>query len=137
MGQVTLVAGPPCAGKTTLVDRTAESDDLILDFDRIAVRLGSPRPWLHPPVLIAAVEREIVERLRERGDRSTWLIRAAPRRAMREYLAEALGARVRLLDPGLRECLLRARRRPNPYGTAVEIRKWYRLYRPSPIDEVS
>ena len=136
MGPITLVCGPPCAGKTTLVDRIAKSDDLVLDFDRIAVLLGSPRRWLHPPEFVSAVERQMAAQLAERGDAPAWVIRAAPRAAARERLAASLPARVWLLDPGLRECLVRARRRPHPQLTAIEIRKWYRIYVPSPIDEV-
>lgn len=135
MGLVTLISGPPCSGKTTLVNQLAAPGDLILDFDQIAVRMGSPRNWNHPPQFIAAVEQRIGLALRERGDRTVWLIRAAPRALVREHLAGALGARVWLLDPGTEECLRRARRRPNPYTTMTEIRKWYRMFTPSPVDE--
>ena len=134
MGTVTLIAGPPCSGKTTLAQAMAQPGDLILDFDQIAVRLGSPRSWNHAPEFIAAVEQRIAFELRDRGERTTWLIRAAPRSHTRTSLADALGARVWLLDPGLDECLRRARRRPNLHKTAVEIRKWYRMFTPSPVD---
>lgn len=139
MGLITLIAGPPCAGKSTLVNQFAEPGDVILDFDRIAIQLGSPRAWLHPPEFVAAVEAHIADQLRAlraRDDAPTaWLIRAAPRARVRERLAAALGARVWVLDPGAPECLRRSYRRPNPYATGMEIRKWYRMFTPSPVDE--
>ena len=133
---VTFIAGPPCAGKTTLADQLAQEGDLVLDFDRIAIQLGSPRPWMHPPQFIAATEQRIITALRDRGDRTTWLIRTAARAKVRERIATALGARVWLLDPGMPECLRRARSRPNPRGTAIEIRKWYAAFTPSVVDVV-
>jgi broad-specificity NMP kinase len=137
MPMITLIAGPPCAGKTTLARRLAESGHVVIDFDDIAVRLGSPRGWRHPqPIITAAnavMARELAE-LRARDDVTAWVIRSAPRAVLRAHLAATLGARVWLLDPGLAECLRRARGRP--YGTAQEIRKWYRLYAPSDVDQV-
>jgi predicted kinase len=137
MPTITLIAGPPCAGKTTLARQLAEPDHVVIDFDDIAVRLGSPRGWRHQqPIVTAAsavMARQLAE-LRARDDVTAWVIRSAPRAVLRAHLAATLGARVWLLDPGLAECLRRARGRP--YGTAQEIRKWYRLYAPSDVDQV-
>jgi len=134
---ITILAGPPCSGKTTLAHKLAQPDDVIVDFDRIAVRLGSGRGWQHSPQLIAAANQQMqleLDALRARTDAVTaWVIRAAPRAAQREALASALDARVWVLDPGLAVCLRRSRRRP--HGTDQEIRKWYRLFSPSPVDE--
>jgi predicted kinase len=113
MPMITLIAGPPCAGKTTLARQLAESGHVVIDFDDIAVRLGSPRGWRHPqPIITAAnavMARELAE-LRARDDVTAWVIRSAPRAVLRAHLAATLGARVWLLDPGLAECLRRARR---------------------------
>lgn len=46
---VTLICGPPVAGKTTLAKRLAQPGDLILDLDTIAKQLGSPT---HHPCLV-------------------------------------------------------------------------------------
>jgi hypothetical protein len=134
---ITLIAGPPCAGKTTLARRLAEPGHVVLDFDDVAVRLGSPSRWRHPQAIITAANAVIMRELlalRDADDHPpAWVIRCAPRAAVRERMAAGLGARVWLLDPGVDECLARARQRPA--GTAHEIRKWYRLYAPSDVDE--
>lgn len=135
---VTVIAGPPCSGKTTLARHLAAPDHVVLDFDEIAVRLGSGRRWLHSPAVIAAANQRMQLALTELAARdddvTAWVIRAAPRPAVRERLARALNARVWVLDPGMAECLRRARR-GRPYGTDREIRKWYRMFGPSAVDE--
>lgn len=39
---LTIVTGPPCAGKTTYVSEHAQPGDIIIDFDALAQALGSP-----------------------------------------------------------------------------------------------
>ena len=55
---VTVVAGPPCSGKTHHVRTNAGPDDLVIDWDEIAVRLGSPRSHIHSRMLFASIEAE-------------------------------------------------------------------------------
>jgi hypothetical protein len=78
MPTITLIAGPPCAGKTTLARQLAEPDHVVIDFDDIAVRLGSPRGWRHQqPIVTAAsavMARQLAE-LRARDDVTAWVIR--------------------------------------------------------------
>jgi hypothetical protein len=125
MRTVTLVTGPPCAGKTTWVRAHAGPDDLALDRDAI----DHPHP-----------EREF-RRLADRIAHSTagtaWVIRSVPRRADREALATRLRAdRVVLLLPDLDTLLDRAKHRPNPTREISAVRAWLSRYEPSPLDEV-
>lgn len=45
---LTIVTGPPCGGKTTHVQTHAQPGDIIIDYDQLAVALGSPDHHDHP-----------------------------------------------------------------------------------------
>ncbi|MGK5529350.1 AAA family ATPase [Streptomyces sp. URMC 129] len=133
---VTLVCGPPCSGKTTYVAERAEPGDLVVDWDALAVALGSPGPHAHPPALrpfIAEARDAVVARLERRHDiERAWIIATAPRAADRERLAP--GASVVILAVEEEECARRARRARRPAGTLEAIEAWWRTYRADQYD---
>lgn len=45
---LTVVTGPPCAGKTTHVRQHAKPGDIVIDYDHIAQAIGSPDTHDHP-----------------------------------------------------------------------------------------
>lgn len=55
---LTVVIGPPAAGKSTWVLERAKPGDIVIDFDRLAVALSATGgdPHDHPPA-VAAVTR--------------------------------------------------------------------------------
>lgn len=64
---ITLVWGPPCAGKTTYVEQNAEPGDLIVDLDKIAQSLGSPSTHDHDPAILSSAQRvrsQLLDQLR-------------------------------------------------------------------------
>lgn len=133
---VTLLCGPPCAGKTTLARNLAQPGEALLDFDDICVELGSTHQWAHPPHIRAQAEHLMRARMRHlrRAGAGGYVIRTAPAAHQRAALAGLLRAtRVWVVDPGMQECLRRARSRPR--GTARAIRRWYARYTPSPVDQ--
>lgn len=142
MHPVTLVCGPPCAGKTTWVDRQARAGDLVLDFDQIARgELGSPFKWDHTPKVWREAERLIRERMRVLGeqgpDRPSWVIRTIPDGHTRAVVARNIGATRRvLLLPPERVLLERAAGRPDPVETRAAIGRWLAEYTPDAGDEV-
>lgn len=86
MSGVTVVSGPPCAGKTTYVRQHAAPGDLVLDFDALAVALGSPDPHEHPPAVAAAAHVAYRAVLREglpAGGRA-WIVQSRMPRASRK-----------------------------------------------------
>jgi predicted kinase len=127
--RVVLIAGPPCAGKTTLALQLAEPDDLVVDRDAIARQLGSRRTHMHGQYVTRLAElrmRAMLVQL-QAGDftGTAYVVRCLPVRAQRDAIAHRLGAEVRLLDPGLAECLRRATVDGRPPGTVQAIHQWY------------
>lgn len=135
---VTVIAGPPCSGKSTLAQQLAQAGDQVIDFDLIAVELGSGHPWAHSSSTRHAAGVELARRVRllhgATGGRA-YLIRTAPEARTREQLAQDLGAVVWVLNPGLVECLRRAQADRRPRGTGQAVRLWYARYQPSDVDE--
>lgn len=95
---LTVVTGPPCAGKTTYVRQHALPGHIIIDFDLIAQALGSPVSHGHDdPLCKVAVEARsaaIRAAIRCHGQGATaWVIDSRPTPVgRREYLAA--GARI-------------------------------------------
>lgn len=133
---VYVIAGPPCSGKTTLTRRRAQPGDVVLDFDDIAVELGSPHRWHHTPAIRRRADQVMRRRMlqlhRHAGD--AYVIRCAANPRLRTHLARTLGATVWVLDPGEAECVRRARTDRRPPGTEAAIRRWYARFQPSPVD---
>jgi hypothetical protein len=104
---VVLVAGPPCAGKTTYVTRHAEPGDVVLDQDalgpkRFAAELGRLRPEVR-----------------------TWVIRCLPGPAAREAFARRVGAeRTVYLCPPEHVLMSRASARPRAHVHRAAVREW-------------
>ncbi|MFB9721195.1 AAA family ATPase [Planobispora longispora] len=138
--RIVLVAGPPCAGKTTYVQHQAIDGDLVLDLDAIARDLGSTRYWHHDAATMAranAVMRREVLRLAATRRGRAWIIRCVPNGRTRTGLARMVRADevVVLLPPG-RTLVRRAQARPDPVGTIRSINDWLARYTESPLDTV-
>jgi hypothetical protein len=143
---LTVVAGPPGAGKSTWVRGRAGARDLVLDLDEIRSRLsGLP--------LYAAGDEWRAKALRWRnahlsrlslGDvpwSRAWLVVSAPHPADRHYWRERGGARVVVLETPLAECLRRigvdARRGDKASHHAAVARTWWATYRRDALDDVA
>jgi predicted kinase len=137
---VTLIAGPPCSGKTTWARQRANEGDLIVDHDLIAQELGSPTQWDHGEHHRDAAEQVMQQRIREVADMASgtaWVVRTAAEPNYRAQLAEHLRAnRVVVLLPSLSLLIQRARQRPEPVRTVRVINRWMSRYAPAPCDEL-
>lgn len=130
---LTLVCGPPAAGKTTYVHEQAGDDDLVLDMDDLALDIFGAE--LHT---LSADERYGVIRMRNtlladfckgitRHPRC-WLIATAGSLKHRNHWA-ALGAQVIVINPGIDTCLMRIERetrRPTEVRAALvkAVHRW-------------
>lgn len=111
MRRVILVAGAPCAGKSTHVARHAKPGDLVLDQD----------------VIGAAAMRAGLARVAAMTTGTAWVIRCAPGPRRRQRLAAQIRATdVVLLHPGDDELHARATRRPHPRRAIQAVRDWIR-----------
>lgn len=132
MGEVIILSGAPCSGKSTLARELAGPGGLVLDRDDLARRLGSPARWLHPYRYSVKAEQWMQRELRRLAwgyDGRAIVIRCLARAADREALADQLHATVRVLDPGEDECVRRAVAGRRPHGTIEGIHRWYDDYR--------
>ena len=138
VGAVTVVIGPPAAGKSTYVAEHAAAEDLVVDYDRLAAAI-TPRPNtaagqylppnVHPPAAIPAANAlrrlaatAVPEAAVAAGVRA-WIIHALPTRA--ELAAyRAAGAELIAVDPGELEVRRRAAAH-RPPAAAAAIARWY------------
>jgi hypothetical protein len=98
---LTVVTGPPCAGKSTYVRQHALPGDVVIDFDVIAQAFGSPVSHGHDSqfwkVAIEARDAAITAavRLAVKGAR-VWVIDSRPTAAKRGWYARNGGRMVDL-----------------------------------------
>lgn len=127
MPEVYLVCGPPCSGKTTYVNEHRQPGDLVVDYDDIARRLGSPRTHNHDVKYHRRVEATIaraLEGIKAGRHERAWVIRAMPRTYDRAALAQDLGAELVVLDAPDDVLMSRAQMRNDPAKTVRAIREW-------------
>jgi hypothetical protein len=136
--QVTLVCGPPCAGKTTHVQQHAVEGDTVLDQDQIAQAIGSDREWLHSRTTSMRAHRRMRGAIVGVGNAQSgtaWVVRCQANGHRRRSLAFSLRATsVVVLKPPMDVVLERAQHRPDPIKTGRLIRDWYATYTPAACD---
>lgn len=124
-----VITGPPCAGKTHWVMEKAGPQDIVIDFDRLAVALAGPGADSHQhpkhlrDVTFRARQGAILAGLQLARRATVYLIHAQPNaRAMASY--QQAGATVVTLDPGRDVVEARCRELRSP-GTLAVVGKWY------------
>jgi len=128
---VSVVCGPPGAGKTTYVREHAQPGDLIIDLDALYQAIGNADLHQHPAALMpfACEARDaLVHRLSRRSDlRHAWVITTAPKKNERQRYTDA-GADVIVLDTPAEVCQQRTRDRPSMAEWAQAIARWWTEY---------
>lgn len=120
---MTLVCGPPCAGKTTYVRVRARPGDTVLDADVMGQR-----------AMAAALHRPLTGRV--------WVIRCCPgARARQELVAWIKADAVVVLQPETSVLMRRAHARQHPGRHVMAILAWLRAERaghdplPAPVTQ--
>lgn len=128
---LTIISGPPCAGKTTYVEQHSRPGDLVIDLDAILASLDpSYRQWSGgtlPSLLNRGIRarNELLGSLHRVCHGKAWFIVSAPTKAERDWWVSKLGGELVLLDPGTDECKRRAVARGTPLA-AQGIDQWHR-----------
>ena len=121
-----VVTGPPCAGKSTFVAEHAADGEVTVDFDAIAQALGSKSPHDAPDhIRTVAFEarRAAIDALIAEGS-DGWIIHTSPTdEQMQRYRDH--GAEFHEVNPGMDECLARAKADGRPERVSEAIREWF------------
>lgn len=139
---LTLVAGPPCAGKNTYIREHALASDLVVDYDAIARALQPAGADAHQHVeshrpMVCEARDAILDRLvlGNHDVRRVWVINAAAKRSFREQYRRRYGASVVVVWAPEEVCLRRAMGE-RPQAWWGHVRSWFDGYEPDARDEV-
>lgn len=124
---ITVVIGPPCAGKSTFVGENAADDDVVVDFDKLAIAFGSKASHDAPAAIRSvthAAREAAIDLILGGVDSDAWIIHSSPTpEQMTRY--ETAGAQIEKIDPGIDVCLERASQNGRPAWTEGAINRWY------------
>ncbi|HEY9315800.1 AAA family ATPase [Williamsia sp.] len=127
---LTLVIGPPAGGKSTWCREQAGPDDVIIDYDLIALAISPPRDSSdheHSPavktITKAARKAAIDKALTLARDTDVYVIHSTPSRQLLDRY-RMKGARIVTIDPG-RETVMRRAKRERPWWMQQVIKQWY------------
>lgn len=99
---LTVITGPPAAGKSTYVDQHAQPGDVTIDFARLADALGGHRTHDHSGAVLRATQaawRAALDAALAVPGTQTWLIHANPTSGAYARYRSAR-ARIVTIDPG-------------------------------------
>lgn len=122
-----VITGPPCAGKSTYVKENAKDGDLRIDYDLIALALGSMKSHAAEGAIKQAAfdAREgAIQTALKYSDAESWIIHTTPSEEHIKMYTDA-GAEFIDLDPGYESCMERARQDGRPQQTFDGIEKYY------------
>ena len=124
---IRVVVGPPCAGKSTFVDDNRQSGDVVVDYDKIAVALGSDEFHKATGDVRAAAftaRSSVIDSALSGKIKRAWIIHTKPMPDMVDKYREA-GFDFEIVNPGREECLSRAEADGRPSHTIEAIEKWF------------
>ena len=133
---VYLVYGPPCSGKTSLVNQMRQRGDIIIDMDVLYQAISGCSLYDKPDNIKAAVFRArdtLLDVVKTRYGQwlDAYVIGGYPHKAQREALARKLGARLVYCEATKEECLARAAERGVHKGDWKRyIEKWFEDFEP-------
>lgn len=132
--QNVLVFGPPCAGKSFVVNQCKRPGDIVLDLDVLWCAISGSEMHSDPGVfwpVLRAMRDAALERVALLGVPCTmWVIAGVPAPEDRNRLIDAGRYVVRLVNPGEAVCMERAASRPRRVETEAAIRDWFDRYLP-------
>lgn len=111
--KVYIVYGSPCSGKSTWVNSVANSDDLIVDMDKIWEAISLSDKYHKPNRLkqnVFGIRDTLLDQIKTRTGmwRNAYVIGTYPLASDRERLASLLGAELIYINATKEECINRA-----------------------------
>lgn len=135
MGRITLVAGPPCSGKTTWAHENA---DVVLDWDELYAEVSGLPLYIQPPSFKSEVDALWNERRWAMTEGV--IVRCAPRKQHRAIWRKTHRATIVVLAVPEDVCLERLDATDRPEDTKrrdrLYIPQWWMEYEPSIHDTV-
>lgn len=127
MANVTVVTGPPAAGKTTHIRQHMQPGDVIIDYDHLANALSGQDADNHDhPAHIQTITRAARQAALDAAINTsarTWLIHATPSpKQQADYSAR--GAEIITIDPG-KDVVMRRIKAQRPAHMAKAAGQWY------------
>lgn len=121
-----VIIGPPCAGKTTYVQKHKSDGDLVVDYDAIVLALGGKDHEADGLIrdTAVAIREKAVELALNAPQYESWIIHARPNEEALKRYSDA-GCEVITLDPGIDVCLERAKQDGRPQSSIDGIHSWY------------
>ena len=122
-----ILTGAPCSGKSTYVEQNAKAGDLVVDFDKIAVVLGSADAHDAKGIVREAAfsaRSEAIETALKNPTAESWIIHTFPTAEQLLTYDEA-GAEFVYLDADRETCLERAQADKRPQATIDGINKYF------------
>lgn len=136
-GRITIVCGPPGAGKTTYVRQHAQSGDLIIDLDAIGAAISGLEPWDTPLALkpfMWEARDAMLKKLQSSPTIRAWIIDCAGEAAKREELRLRFSAQVIVLIPDRALIHQRVAERAVQRDWRRLVDEWFYAYTPSKYD---
>ena len=143
---LTIVTGPPGAGKSTYVANRKSDQDVAIDVDAIVAELSGTqarRPEIKSRFLLSALleRNRRLQSLAKATAPHAWFTIGAPNGGMRHRWARTLGAsEVIVIETPLDECVRRIKADPLRAALAHEligaVELWWSTYSACPLDKI-
>ena len=105
---ITIVSGPPCAGKNTYIKNNRKKGDVVWDFDKIHSALTGELSHKHIEKVrkyIFSMRNQFYKDLKTEKELKVWIINSSPLKLVRQNLAKDLDAEIIYIKRTKEECL--------------------------------
>ena len=105
---ITIVSGPPCAGKNTYIKNNRKKGDVVWDFDKIHSALTGELSHKHIEKVrkyIFSMRNQFYIDLKTEKELKVWIINSSPLKLVRQNLAKDLDAEIIYIKRSKEECL--------------------------------